>query len=484
MFSRYLALGLVLFLVSCGSAGKMLRYGVPNVTDHQIFPKAALVPSATPFKFHKVSEEYQLPPADLWACGDKPSYKLVSDYAPEKFLEETGTLALIVIRRDSILYEYYGNGHSRDSYSTVFSITKSFLSTMVGIAITEGKFTSVNQPVSDFLPEFAEGDKAKITIGHLLQMTSGMNFSDYDNLIKLGRLYYSKNQDNLLKTIKVKYTPGSHFAYSSLSSYVLELCLEKATGVPVAEYMQEKIWTKLGMEYPAYLNMDREDGRPKMYAGLSATAIDLAKLGRLFLHNGVWNGTDVVSNDWTNACRTRNCDEDGGKVWNYSNHWWLDTYSGHVNAEDKNDFFAGGFHGQIVYVNPQDSTIIVRVGTTEKELFWGRTISKLAMLPLGPDGDEFMQLGDELLFSLMDGNYRNKKKNRNFKVHFEMGKLMVENLITDGPIELVKDGMFSFSNVENDVKLIVNYSQHHVQGIIVQNAGEQTFFYKSEPAAE
>ncbi|CAN5379283.1 hypothetical protein BH09BAC1_BH09BAC1_05140 [soil metagenome] len=483
MYFRYLALGLVIFLSSCGSAGKMLRYGVPNVDDYKIFDKAALLPSEKPFQFYKISEKYMLPPADLWACGDKPTYKLVSGYSPEQFLEESGTLALIVIRRDSILYEYYGNGHSRSSYSTVFSITKSFLSTMVGIAITDGLIKGPDQPVSDFLPEFAEGKKADITIGHLLQMTSGMNFGDYDNLLKLGRLYYTKHQERLLKTIKIKYVPGTHFSYSSLGSYVLGMCLEKATGMRVADYMQQKIWTPLGMEYPAYLNMDRADGMPKVYAGLSATAIDLAKLGRLFLHKGNWNGEQLVSNDYTTACRTRNCGKDGGEIWNYSNHWWLDTYSGHISAEDKNDFFAGGFHGQIIYVNPEDSTIIVRIGKTEKDIYWGRTVSKLAMLPLGPDGDEFMQLGNDL-FALMDGNYRNKKKDSSLKVHFEKGKLMVDNLITDGPIELVKDGLFSFVNTERDIKLIVNYSQHHVQGFIVQSPNEQTFFYKSETSGE
>jgi CubicO group peptidase (beta-lactamase class C family) len=476
MFLRYLALGLVIFLAGCGSVGQFVKHGMPDVYDYQIFETATLTPAEKPFQFHKVSETYALPPADLWACGDKPSYKLVSGYEPEQFLEETGTLALIVIRRDSILYEYYGNGHRRESVSTVFSVTKSFLSTLVGIAITEGQIESMDQPVSDFLPEFGEGKKADITIGHLLQMTSGMNFGDHANLAKLARLYYTSYQERMLKRIKVKHVPGTDFSYSSLSSYVLGLCLEKAVGMRVADYMQLKLWTPLGMEYPGYLALDREEGMAKVYGGLSATAIDLAKLGRLFLHNGVWNETDIVSANWASACRTR-C-EDEGKAWNYANHWWLDTYSGHVSAENKNDFFAGGFRGQVIYVNPEDSTIIVRLGTKEKDLFWGRTVSKLAMLPLGPDGNEFMELGNDL-FALMDGNYRNKKKDRSLKVHFEMGRLMVENLISDGPIELVKDGVFSFVNTENNVKLIVNYSQHNVQGIIVQNAGEQMFFTKS-----
>lgn len=477
----YLAVGLVLLVMlsSCGSVGKFMRHGMPDVYDYKIFNKAELTASPQPFQFHRVSSNYALPPADLWACGDKPGYKLASGYSPEQFLDESGTLALIVIRRDTILYEYYGNGHSRESVSTVFSVTKSFLSTLVGIAIGEGKMQGYDQPVSDFLPMFAKDELANINLGHLLQMTSGINFSDYGDLAKLGRLYYTSYQERLLKGLKVKHEPGTHFAYSSLSSYVLGLCLEKAVGMSTAEYLQEKIWTPLGMEYNAYMALDKEDGMAKVYGGLTATAIDIAKLGRLFLHNGNWNGNNIVPAKWTTDCRTR-C-EDEGKAWNYSNHWWLDTYGGSVSAENKSDFFAGGFRGQIVYVNPVDSTIIVRVGTTEKGLFWGRTVSKLAMLPLGPDGDEFKELGPDL-YAFLSGNYRNKKKGSFMKVRFDKDKLMIDDLFTDGPIELVKDGLFSYVNVERNVKLIVNFSQHHVQGLIVERGDEQVFFSKFEAA--
>ncbi len=468
--------GLVLFSsFGCGSVGRFMRHGMPDVYDYKIFNNATLKASDEPFHFHRLPKNYELPPADLWACGDKPGYKLAAGYSPEQFLKETGTLALIVIRRDTILYEGYANGHSRENVSTVFSVTKSFLSTLVGIAITEGKMLGYDQPVSDYLPMFADGKKSDINIGHLLQMTSGMNFGDHSNLFKLARLYYNTYQERLLNTIKVKHVPGTHFAYSSLSSYVLGLCLEKAVGMTVAEYMQEKVWGPLGMEYDGYMALDKENGMAKVYGGMAATAIDLAKLGRLFLHNGTWAENEIVSSKWTTDCRTR-C-EDDGKAWNYANHWWLDTYSGVISAESKDDFFAGGFRGQIVYVNPKDSTIVVRLGTHEKGMYWGRTVSKLSMLPLGPDGDEFTELGDDLQ-AFLSGNYGNKKRDRSLKVNFEKGKLMLENLFEEGPIELVKEGLYSYVNVERNVKLIVNFSHHHVQGFIVENAGEETFFSK------
>ncbi len=478
MSSRYLVgFALLLFLSSCGGyVGKFARHRVPDVYDYQIFDKATLVAPENHFEFKQIPN-FTLPPADLWACGEKLGYKLAAGYNPEQFLDESGTLALIVIRRDTVLYEYYSNGHSRESVSTVFSITKSFLSTLVGIAIDEGKIKSVDQPVSDFIPAFAEGDFAKINVGHLLQMTSGIKFGDHDNIIKLGYLYYTSNQERLLKHLKIQYAPGTHFSYSSMSSLILGYCLQQATGETIADYMQKKIWTPLGMENNGYFALDREGGMAKTYGGMAASAIDLAKLGRLFLNNGNWNGQQIVPTCWTSACRTRT--ENEGKAWNYSNHWWLDTYGGIVSAENKNDFFAGGFRGQVVYVNPEDSTIIVRVGTSEADIRWGHTISKLGMLPLGPDGDEFMELGDDV-FASLNGNYRNKKKDRSLKVRFDKGKLMVEDLFTEGPIELVKEGMYSYVNIERNVKLIVNYSKHHVQGLILENAGEETFFSKFE----
>ncbi len=479
MFSRFLVgVGLLLFLSSCGGyVGSFTRHGVPDVYDYKIFDNATLTAPEQPFQFYQ-KDNITLPPADLWACGDKPDYHLAAGYAPEQFLDESGTLALIVIRHDTILYERYGNGHSRESVSTVFSITKSFLSTLVGIAISEGKIESVDQPVSDFLPEFTEEGFNQIKIGHLLQMTSGIKFGDHDNIIKLGYIYYTRNQEKLLNHLKIAHEPGSNFSYSSLSSLILGFCLEKATGVSMEDYMQEKIWTPLGMENNGYFAMDREGGTPKPYGGLAVSAIDLAKLGRLFLNNGNWNGTQVVPATWTTACRTR-CEEEG-KAWNYANHWWLDTYGGIISAENKNDFFAGGFRGQVIYVNPEDSTIIVRVGTSEKDLRWGHTISKLGMLPLGNDGDEFNELGDDL--ASLDGNYRNKKKDRSLKLHFDKGTLMLENLFTEGPIELVKESMYSYVNIERNVKLIVNYSKHHIQGFIVDNAGEETFFSRLDLA--
>lgn len=457
--ARYVAvLATMVLLASCSSAVKVMKYGIPDVYDYQVFESQTISASQDPFYFTQINN-VTLPPADLWSCEKKVD----EGCSAETFMEETNTLALIVIRRDTIIYENYANGHSRDSKSQIFSVTKSFMSTLVGIAFDEGFIKDIDQSVADFLPEFTKGDLSKITIRHLLDMTSGINFSDYKNPAKLVNLYYSSDQSKLLKRLKVKYEPGTHFAYSSMSTYILGLCLEEATGTPVAEYLQEKLWEPLGMEYDATIAIDEMTGHAKSYGGLAARAVDLAKLGRLYLNGGMWNGERILSEEWVNQCRNR--DKEGG-AWKYSRQWWLDTYDGEVPATEKHDLFAGGYRGQMIYVNPNDSIIIVRLGTSEKGVRWGHTLSKLAMLPLEADPVQT----NEYILAGVSGKYRNKKLDKFIEVIFKDGELLVSGYDADdaGAVHMLKGNEFSFVNKERKLKVLVNYQNHQVKGLILE----------------
>lgn len=469
--NRYLALlsVVILTLSSCGTALRMWEYGVPDVYDYQVFQSRMIPASSKPFHFVN-NGNVQLPPADLWACETK----VAPGCTPEEFLEKSNTLALIVIRKDTVLYENYFNGHSRESVSQLFSVTKSFMSTLVGMAMYDGVIKSLDQPVSDFIPSFAEGEKAKVTLQHLLNMTSGINFADYQNLGKLVTLYYAGDQDGFVDRVKIKHEPGTHFAYSSLSTYILGVCLEKATGIATPEYMRTKIWEPLGMEYDAYLAKDEKNGRAKFYGGLAARAIDLAKLGRLYMYGGVWNGERLLSEEFVMACRQR---EKENGVWNYSNHFWLDTYEGEVPASEREDFFAGGFRGQIIYANPADSTIVVRLGKSEKGVRWGHTVSKLGLMPLTPDSPE--QLDIDILAGIK-GQYKNTKLNKFIDVVFKDGQLFLEGLKVDDPVLISKDTDYSYADKDKNYKVIVNYRDHQVKGLIVEGDTTATsiFFEK------
>jgi CubicO group peptidase (beta-lactamase class C family) len=375
-----------------------------------------------------------------------------------------------VIRNDTILYEKYFNGYSREKQSQVFSVTKSVTSMLVGIAIAEGCIKSINQPVSDFLPYFKDGARDKLTLNHLLQMTAGMP-SDYKSLGKLLNLYYTKSQERFIQRLKPKRAVGTEFAYSSAATQILGMCLEKATGRRFADYLEEKLWKPMGMEYDALVALDKPGGEAKMFGGLTASAVDLAKLARLYLHNGNWNGKQLIPESWVLAARQ--ADTVDGRSSRYAYCWWLDTYPRRVGYYD-NDFFAGGFRGQIVYGNPNDNTIIVRLGKREKGVFWPHAISKLSLIQECEKGS-----CKTLDLMALEGKY--KSKNGKF---FDLKKLddvlVLEDINTaeSGKIELLRDSNISFTNKDKDLKIIVDYRNQQVKGFFLEGPRGSQFFEK------
>lgn len=178
---------------------------------------------------------------------------------------------------------------------------KSFTSALIGVAISEGYIHSVNDPITDYLPELAKRDPAfaNITIRNLLMMSSGIKYVEVpffhgDN----AKIYYYPDLRYLaLEDTHIVVSPGEYFLYNNYNPLLLGMIIERATGSSVANYLQEKIWKPIGMEYPGSWSLD-EAGFEKMESGINARAIDFAKFGRLFLHNGDWNGTQIVPAEW------------------------------------------------------------------------------------------------------------------------------------------------------------------------------------------
>ena len=202
----------------------------------------------------------------------------------DAFLAKNRTQAFIVIQDDAILYEQYFNGASRDSIVTSFSTAKSFTSTLIGIAISEGYIHSVDDPITDYLPELAERDPAfaNITIRDLLMMSSGIKYVEFPfvNGDDAKTYYYPDLRQLALEDTHIVGLPGEQFHYNNYHPLLLGMILERATGTSVANYLQEKIWKPVGMEYPGSWSLD-EHGFEKMESGINARAIDFAKFGRL-----------------------------------------------------------------------------------------------------------------------------------------------------------------------------------------------------------
>lgn len=325
-----------------------------TVYDYRLLPERQLTASPNPFRFAEdASRETQVQEAFRTGPG-------IQDL--DAFLADTGTQAFLVIQDDTLIYERYFMGYQRDSIVTSFSVAKSFDSAMIGIAIQEGYINSVEDPITEYIPELVERDPRfqDISIRHLLMMASGIGYSE-DRLFlpEDDNLTYGFNdlRHLALTETRVAEPPEQSFLYNNYNPLLLGLILERATGKTVTAYLQEKLWTPLGMEFDGSWSLDSEEsGFEKMESGINARAIDFAKLGRLYLNHGNWNGTQVVPAEWVaQSIQDNGLLQDAPVFYGYM--WW-----GKNCTSQSQDFFALGNMGQFIYVSPARDLIIVRNG--------------------------------------------------------------------------------------------------------------------------
>jgi CubicO group peptidase (beta-lactamase class C family) len=270
------------------------------------------------------------------------------------------TTAFLVFHRDTLIWEQYAMGYSDTTHSNSFSMAKSFTAIAIGIAIDEGYIQSLDQKVGDFIPEFAEGRNAALTIRHLLQMASGIPFGEsYNNpLGYMARAYYGTDLLEETMKFRVEKDPGSLWVYEGGNTVLLGMILQRATGKTVSQYFAEKVWSCVGAEAPAYWNLDDKDGMEKTYSGFYATARDFARIGKLYAHNGVWDGDTLVNPEFVQACITPSeiPDSTGENCYWYGLHWWMGEYDGHPL------FSCRGLRGQYIIVVPSLELMVVRLG--------------------------------------------------------------------------------------------------------------------------
>lgn len=339
---------------------RVLMWRGSDVGDYlRNFPKRELAASPQPFHFGVSLDEDRVREAFQSVLGNEDL---------ETFLADNYSQALIVIQDDQVLYESYFNGWERDSMLTSFSVAKSFTSTLVGIALEDGLIGSIDDPITLYLPELLERDARfeRITIRDVLTMSSGLEFKENRWGLFNGddalTTYYPDQRYISLNNTHIIDEPGQYFLYNKYHPQLLGMILERATGRSVTEWTQSRLWDPLGMEFDGAWCLDSEkSGFEKMEAGLNARAIDYAKLGRLFLDGGQWNGRQIVSPEWValasgtdSVGRAPSFAEDEY----YGYMWW-----GFLRAYGPPDFSAEGDHGQYIYVSPAHRVIIVRNGT-------------------------------------------------------------------------------------------------------------------------
>lgn len=278
-----------------------------------------------------------------------------------------GSQGVLIIQNDTIVFERYWGSLTADRLATVFSVSKSVTSLLCGIAVDEGYIKSIDDPVTDYIPELKKKDPhwQRLTVRHLLDMRSGLDFDDtyymhlkdLDRVIAIARLNYSHNVMKQVKHLKFRCEPGTEHFYESMTSQILGIVIERATGRPFAEYLSDKVWKPLQMEQDAVVNIDSRKHRvAQSFGGISMTARDLAKIGRLYMNGGVWEGQRIVSEDWVRQSTAYDTTNDG-----YHFNWYNTSNVGEPKPEHPG-FYALGIKMQVLYVNPDLNLIMVRVG--------------------------------------------------------------------------------------------------------------------------
>ena len=336
-------------MVDRSTLARTMLWFEADVDDWRRFPAAEIAAADQPLRLR----DGELPPGvlDRVALGDGTTTDL------RELLRTTGTTAFLVLRDDRMLVEEYPLGGSRDDVATSFSMAKSVLSTVLGIAIERGDVGSVDDPVTDYVPELLDRDErfSRITLRHLVSMSSGLRYEEAglpwsDDAVT----YYSPDLRSTALSAQVTETPGTRWLYNNYNPLLVGLVLERATGMPLADYVAEHLWQPMGAAYDASWSLDSEQhGFAKMESGLNARPVDYARFGHLLAHEGRVGGRQVVPARWVRRATARDAETDPAE--HYQWFWWVDT-------DHEGRFMARGNKGQFIYVDPATDVVVVRTG--------------------------------------------------------------------------------------------------------------------------
>jgi CubicO group peptidase (beta-lactamase class C family) len=354
---------LVFFTQSC-HVFRYVYWNYADVTDYKKFPADTVLPSPHPIV--------------LPVSGKVPDLKLPAEYQASDhesslndFLRNQQTLAFLIIRNDTVIYDAYFKGYERTSVIPSFSLAKSFISALTGIAINEGYIKSLQQPVTDFLPELRDPKFRKVTLENLLTMRSGIKFNEgYSNPFgEAAKFYYGLNLKKYTLKLKVKGVPGASYDYQSGNTELMAMVLERATGRRTADYFQEKLWQPMGAAHMATWSLDSKKHREvKAFCCINSAPEDFALFGQLYLHGGNSGQLQVVPSDWIKETLTIRNDSRDSHGYPYTYFW---------RVLENGDYFAKGILGQFIYVSPSRKTVIVRMGEKAGDLDWPRFFGQI-----------------------------------------------------------------------------------------------------------
>jgi CubicO group peptidase (beta-lactamase class C family) len=329
---------------------KTVVHNTADLDDHRIFANRAVATADAPSGLRTLARV----PAFIAQLQVPDENGGIHDL--DRYLDDTRTAAFVVMRDDRIVYERYARGFDERSLLNSFSIAKSIVGTLVGIAVSEGSL-ELGATVATYRPDFDGTPYGAVTVRSLVTMTSGMGDAP-SYLPGRAQFYYGDDLHDVVAHSTRETRTGNGWRYSEADVQMLAFVLEAATGKSVSDYLAEKLWKPLGMESPALWALDREGGVEKAFCCISARARDFARFGRLYLEAGRWNGEQLVPTAWAARSVVRGISTHDGYL--HQHLWW-------TPPGDQGDFYAYGHNGQYLYVNPASRTVIVKFSETNRQ---------------------------------------------------------------------------------------------------------------------
>jgi CubicO group peptidase (beta-lactamase class C family) len=279
------------------------------------------------------------------------------------FAEGKHTQGVVVTRGGVLVAEWYAEGRDATSYGASWSVGKSFTSALIGIAIDEGTIDGIGVSLADYYPAWAGDARAMITLEHVLQMSTGLEWNeDYNinnandsDVVKL--VFTTDSPLDYVVAKPAEVPPNTEFEYSSGNTLLMSGILAQATGMSAGEYAQSRLFAKLDIDGADWWRA--KTGETLTYCCVDMTSRDFARFGLLYLQRGEWNGEQIVPAAWVDASIAPSPRYAG-----YGYQWWLEGRTSTGLPEDL--YAAEGHDGQFIYVIPSLDLVVVRNGTYDK----------------------------------------------------------------------------------------------------------------------
>lgn len=319
----------------------------------RLFPTRAIAPAETPRPL----------PAASRSLGDVRFTSGDSTYDLERYLELNRVAAILVLQEGRIALERYRYGNTARTRWMSMSVAKSITSTLIGVALREGRIRSIDDSVTRYVPALVGSAYDGVTVREVLLMASGARWSerytdpasDRRRLLEAQISQVPGSALEVMKELPRAAPPGTVNTYSTGETQVAAEVLRGAIGQPLATYLSERIWARAGMEAEANWWLDSPDGVEIGGSGISATLRDYARFGQFILEDGVVNGDSLLPTGWVAEATSPKELRDGRRI-SYGYLWWTAVTPG---ALRNRAFNAEGIHGQYIFVDPTARVVMV-----------------------------------------------------------------------------------------------------------------------------